>query len=411
MAPDKLTVKGVEHLVDGELTFVCCNLSVKQHLEDEVSKFLAQIIPVLTVNRIDDLVDLFNRVLADGRERLFPVPRAAAFRSQPSHQANRLFKEATVAFGFGAVGKAWARETSWLYFRRWASTDEWWARRLAGGDPLYFVSMPPADLILLIFALLLGLIFGSFLNVCVVRLAQGDSIVSPRSHCMACGHPIRARDNIPVASWLLLRGRCRDCGARISVRYLLVEIGSAVLFAVCLLRFGAGLHAIAMAAFCWLLLGLLLMDAKTFLLPDAFTIPGIALGFIYTTATASNALPGLVEALAGAAAIAAFLFLVGLLYRLVRKREGMGFGDVKLGAMLGAWLGWQMGAVSLFLAIVAGAAGGVLIVASQEKGADDEAGSVGALRVPFGSFLAGAGILTVFAGPRLLHWYMSFFPR
>lgn len=272
---------------------------------------------------------------------------------------------------------------------------------------VYFVWMPPVDAVLLIFAVLFGLAFGSFLNVCIVRLPRGESLVSPGSHCVVCNHPVRTRDNLPVLSWLLLRGRCRDCGARISIRYPLIELAGASLFVLCLLRFGAGIEGIGMAVFCWLLLGLMLMDAETFLLPDTFTLPGIALGFVYNAATAESVVRGIEQATLGALAIAGFLWAVSLLYRAIRRREGMGFGDVKLGAMLGAWLGWQMGAVSLFAAIVTGAVAGV-VIGIRHRGRDQNAGS---MRVPFGTFMAAAGFFTVFAGASLLRWYVGFFPR
>ena len=281
----------------------------------------------------------------------------------------------------------------------------------SGDEPVYCGSMPPVDTVLLIFAVLFGLIFGSFLNVCIVRLPQRASVVAPASRCVSCHHPVRNRDNIPVLSWLLLRGRCRDCGSRISIRYPLVEALTAILFAVCLLTFGMGFKAVGMAVFCWLLLGLLWMDAETFLLPNAFTLPGILLGLVYSAVIAGSVLRGLERALLGAVAIAGFLWLVSAAYRLVRRRDGMGFGDVKLGAMLGAWLGWEMGTVCLFLAIVAGALGGLIIAAVQRaKPANANAG-FGSARIPFGTFLAAAGLLTVFAGTPLLRWYLAFFPR
>ncbi len=276
--------------------------------------------------------------------------------------------------------------------------------------------MQPENTVLVVFAILFGLAFGSFLNVCIVRLPQGASILSPRSHCVTCNHAIRSRDNIPLLSWILLRGHCRDCGAPISIRYPLVELVSASLFVLCLVRFGASLEAVGMATFCWLLLGLLLMDAETFLLPNAFTLPGIVLGFVYNAASANTAgaagvLRGIEQAALGTVSVAGFLWAVRLLYRALRRREGMGFGDVKLGAMLGAWLGWQMGAVSLFVAIVTAAVAGVVISMRHRRMANNAMADVGSMRVPFGSFLAAAGIITVFAGVPLLRWYLGFFPR
>lgn len=272
-------------------------------------------------------------------------------------------------------------------------------------------SMPPVDAVLLIFVLLLGLVFGSFLNVCIVRLPQGASVVAPASRCVGCHHPVRKRDNIPVLSWILLRGRCRDCGTRISIRYPLVEVLTAILFILCLLSFGMGFTAVSMAVFCWLLLGLLWMDAETFLLPDAFTLPGIVLGLIYSAAASDSVLRGLERALLGGVAVAGFLWLVSAVYRLVRRRDGMGFGDVKLGAMLGVWLGWEMGSVCLFLAIVAGAVGGLLIAGLRQAKAPDAHAVFADAHIPFGTFLAAAGLLTVFAGAPLLRWYLAFFPR
>jgi leader peptidase (prepilin peptidase)/N-methyltransferase len=262
------------------------------------------------------------------------------------------------------------------------------------------------ELVYLIFAVLLGLALGSFLNVCIVRLPRGESVVTPGSHCMHCGAPVLPRDNLPILSWLLLRGSCRRCGRKISLRYPLVEAATAVLFAGCALRFGMGFAAIGMAVFCWLLLGLALIDAETFLLPDAFTLPGILLGLLYSGARYERFWPGLANSLLGAAAIAAVLLLISLVYRLVRGREGMGLGDVKLGAMLGAWLGWQLGSVALFLAIVGGGLGGIVLVAMRRK-SDVRAGD---LRLPFGTFLATAGSVTAFAGDRLLRWYLGLFP-
>jgi leader peptidase (prepilin peptidase)/N-methyltransferase len=266
--------------------------------------------------------------------------------------------------------------------------------------------MSPVELVPLIFAVLLGLAFGSFLNVCVVRLPRRASIVAPPSHCPSCQTPIRPKDNIPILSWLLLRGRCRSCAKRISLRYPLVEAATAILFAACFIEFGPGIRGVAMVAFCWLLLGLGLIDAETFLLPDAFTLPGLVLGFLYNAASADGILRGLSRALLGAAAIGGVLLLIGLLYRLVRRREGMGFGDVKLGAMLGAWLGWQLGSVALFLAIVGGAVGGLVLVLTHSRSTQVP----GSLRVPFGMFLAAAGTATVFFGSPLLRWYLGKFP-
>jgi leader peptidase (prepilin peptidase)/N-methyltransferase len=265
------------------------------------------------------------------------------------------------------------------------------------------------EVVILIFAALLGLALGSFLNVCVLRLPRGESILAPPSHCMACQTPIRVRDNVPVLSWVLLRGCCRDCKAAISIRYPLVELGSGLIFGGCTLLFGANLRGAGMAIFCWMLFGLALMDAETFLLPNAFTVPGIGLGLLYSgLISADGVVHGMLSSLLGAAAIGGFLWLISLLYQLIRRRSGMGLGDVKLGAMLGAWMGWQMGAVALFIGILGGAVAGVVVAMRHRQ----ESGLLrtGDRRLPFGTFLAGGGIVSVFAGKWLLRWYLSFFP-
>jgi leader peptidase (prepilin peptidase)/N-methyltransferase len=256
-----------------------------------------------------------------------------------------------------------------------------------------------------LFAALLGLAFGSFLNVCIVRLPRGESIVSPGSRCPSCGVAIRPMDNIPLVSWILLRRRGRCCGQPISIRYPLVEAATAVLFVACLLAFGLSTTAVGMAVFSWLLLGLAFMDAATYLLPDAFTLTGAALGIIvHSLDGASHSLSAfhaLMSLLSGAA-IGGFLLITAFFYRVVRGRHGMGMGDVKLGLMLGTWLGWQLGLVALFLGVMAGAVAGSYLAFARPGRAE-------ALRLPFGAFLSVAGIVTVFTGKPLLAWYLHFF--
>jgi leader peptidase (prepilin peptidase)/N-methyltransferase len=253
----------------------------------------------------------------------------------------------------------------------------------------------------IVFAALFGLVFGSFLNVCIVRLPRGESVVHPASHCVACGTPIRPLDNIPLLSWLLLRGRSRCCQQPVALRYPLVEAASALLLVACLLAFGLTVAGVGMAVLCWVLLGLAWMDAETFLLPDAFTLPGLALGLVYQGLIAGIRGAGL--SFLSAAICGGLLLVIALLYKAVRRREGMGMGDVKLAAMLGAWLGWKFFGVVLFLAVLTGAAFGIALILRRGTG------QKGPLRVPFGTFLAGAGIVAVFAGPRVLAWYVGFF--
>ncbi len=214
-----------------------------------------------------------------------------------------------------------------------------------------------------IFFGLCGLLLGSFLNVCIVRLPAGESVVSPRSHCRQCKQPIANRDNIPVLSYLVLGGACRVCGSRIPWRYPVIELATCVLFVMCCLSFSPGWLAGCWALLCFLLLGLAVMDAETLLLPDLFTLPGLLAGVVFAAlrpglegigwAWATAARSAGRSLLAAAAAASALLLIAGV-YWLVRRHMGMGMGDVKLLAMLAAWLGLRQTGLVLFLAVVAG---------------------------------------------------------
>ena len=276
-----------------------------------------------------------------------------------------------------------------------------------------------------IFFGLFGLAMGSFLNVCIVRLPLGESVVHPRSHCRHCHQLIEARDNIPVLSWLLLGGACRKCGARIAWRYPAIELATGLLFAGCCLRFPSVWLAATEALLCFLLLGLAVMDAETLLLPDAFTLPGLAAGVAAAglrDALVQNAIiwPSILKAacksaLAAAAAAAILLLIIGV-YWLLRRRVGMGFGDVKLLAMLAAWLGMPQTALTLFLAVIAGALYGlgVILRAKKRKGPNgskeeaEDALPLGQVPVPFGTMLSLAGLYCIFLGERTLGWYLQF---
>ncbi|HEY1265301.1 MAG TPA: prepilin peptidase [Terriglobales bacterium] len=295
-------------------------------------------------------------------------------------------------------------------------------------------------------AVALGLIFGSFLNVCIYRLPRGLSVVSPRSACPHCGKFIPLYHNIPVVSWLLLRGRCRECKAKISPRYLAIEILTAGLFFACYAYFGPTPAAIKYACFGFLLLGLIFTDAETFLLPDKLTLPGIALGLIFSllvpvTDLATQLLPGIIslpvssdiswrllsltDAGLGMIVGASFIYGAGAIYHRARGVEGMGFGDVKLMAMVGAFLGVKLTIFTLFAASIAGSLFGlwtVLVVwmkrtrrrmaQQHESGRDARRHAWGsaliALRrhhMPFGVFLGSMAMLALFFGQRFLTWY------
>ncbi len=267
-------------------------------------------------------------------------------------------------------------------------------------------------------AVVAGLLFGSFLNVCIARLPEHRSIAWPGSRCPRCSAPIRAVDNIPLLSFVLLRGRCRHCRKPISLRYPLVEAGLAALFLLAAVRFPFPWQFAEAAVFCFLLLGLLGMDAETLLLPDSFTLPGIGLGLLQATLTPGGLIstlrltsgapialphfPPAASSLLGSAGAAASLWLIRWLYRLLRHREGMGLGDVKLGALLGAWLGIAGVALTLVLGTLFASVGGLILLARGKT-------TVGPLRLPFGSFLCLGGLFVLFAGKSILTWYFHFF--
>lgn len=254
-----------------------------------------------------------------------------------------------------------------------------------------------------IIIVVLGLVFGSFLNVCIVRLPRHESIVRPGSHCPRCTAPIAVQDNIPVLSFLLLRGRCRHCRRRISWRYPAVELVNTALWVLCWLRFGLSLHALGIAVLSFLLLGLAAMDAETLRLPDAFTLPGIMLGIAYSGAICGQWGRCAFLSLAWAVTFAGLLLAVAGAYWLLRHRHGMGIGDAKLMAMVAAWLGPGPAVLTLFLGTIAAAIYAVGISAARRR-VDRTAA------LPYGSFLCAAAIYSAFYAQPLIHWYLGFFP-
>jgi leader peptidase (prepilin peptidase) / N-methyltransferase len=299
--------------------------------------------------------------------------------------------------------------------------------------------------------LLLGLLFGSFLNVCIARLPHAESIVAPRSRCPQCRSLIRWYDNIPLLSWILLGRRCRDCRQPIPARYPLVELATGAWFATAAYQLAlalpfpggqsSGEHlamaVIACLSLCvlgFLLLGLMVMDWQTMLLPDAFTLTGVFLGFLLTcmqavflgpmedqiNLTAHHihlSSPGnvvdrgnlfltgpealIMGRLAAICGVALLLLAIRGLYKAVRKREGMGLGDVKLLAMIAAFLGFWPALLSLFAGVMAAFVYAVALLVRGRAGA--------ATRLPFGSFLAAGGLFAALFGRPLIDAYIGLF--
>ena len=263
-----------------------------------------------------------------------------------------------------------------------------------------------------------GLCVGSFLNVVIHRLPKmlehawadecsalrGEepperpryNLLVPRSACPACRHQIGATENIPVVSWLMLRGKCSSCGIRISARYPVIEIAAALLALAAAWKFGPTWQAVAVTGLLWTLLALTAIDIDTQLLPDNLTLPLLWAGLIVN---AFGMFVPLTAALWGAIFGYLVLWLVYWVFKLVTGKEGMGYGDFKLLAALGAWLGWQMLPVIILLSSVVGAVVGILLIVL--RGRDRN------IPIPFGPYLAGAGALAVFYGNALVSAYLS----
>jgi leader peptidase (prepilin peptidase)/N-methyltransferase len=253
-------------------------------------------------------------------------------------------------------------------------------------------------------ALLVGLVVGSFANVCIHRLPLGLSVVRPRSRCPRCQAPIRALDNVPVLSYVLLGGRCRACRAPISPRYPAVEFTNGLAYMAAAARWGPTPIAVASMLFITALLVLTLIDFDHQILPDVITLPGTALAIVASAAAWWFRWPGLphpLESIASAAGGYLAFFAIAESYRRARGVEGLGQGDWKMTAMLGAMLGWQKLLLTVLLAAVAGTVVGVALMALRRHGSQHP--------LPLGTFLGVAGIAVVFAGDALLAWYRGVF--
>ncbi len=248
----------------------------------------------------------------------------------------------------------------------------------------------------LVFAFLTGSVMGSFGNVLIHRLPRDESIVRPGSRCPACGTPIPWFDNLPLASWAALGGRCRSCRAPISRRYPLVELACALLFLAVAARFGVSLRSLLLALFTWALVVVTAIDLEHMIIPDAVTLPGMALGLAGSLLPGG---PGFLSSLGGGLLGYGALFAIAWAYRKVRKQEGMGMGDFKLLGMAGAVLGAGSLPAILLVASLAGTLAGLAAMAVTRRGLT--------LAIPFGPFLALGALAHLFFGPGLLHWYLA----
>ncbi len=298
--------------------------------------------------------------------------------------------------------------------------------------------------------LILGLLFGSFLNVCIARIPCGESIVRPGSHCPACDHPIRWFDNIPILSWLALRGNCRDCGSRISWQYPAVELATGLWFAFAAQQLWDAwhppahtldsyipfwtFHTVGLAILGLLLIGLIVIDWQIQRLPDAFTFSGIAAGLFLVCLQAIFLAPGedqitfvskhlrlsspgsfaargnvfltgpealIFGRLVAVCGAALLLLLIRWAYKAIRKRDGLGLGDVKMLAMIAAFLGFWPAMLTLFLGTLLASLYGIFLIARGKAG--------GLTKLPLGSFLGVAGLAAAVFGESLITWYRNLF--
>ena len=252
----------------------------------------------------------------------------------------------------------------------------------------------PGDPVLTIIGALFGAIFGSFLNVCILRLPAEQSVVRPPSRCPKCGYELRWYDNVPIVSWLLLGGKCRSCRTPISIQYPLIELVTALIWAGFAWRLGPSLELARGAVFFTILLGIAMTDAREYIIPDEFSIGGLAAGLLF-------ALPGgyrpIGEALLGAAAGFGLLYLVAIAGKAVFKEEAMGGGDIKMMAMVGAFTGWTGVLLTIFLGSLLGTLIFVPLALIGKK-----------KLVPFGVFLALGAAVTYLWGADVVSWYKSY---
>jgi leader peptidase (prepilin peptidase)/N-methyltransferase len=241
---------------------------------------------------------------------------------------------------------------------------------------------------------LFGAIVGSFLNVCIYRLPRGTSVVWPASACARCGRALAWFENVPIVSYFALGGRCRTCRGPISIRYPVVEALTAIMFAGAWWYYGPSLLLAARLIFGCALIVLFAIDLEHHLLPNAITLPGIVVGFVFSLFTEPGWLASLIGILVGGG----ILYATAEAYYRIRGEEGLGMGDVKMLAMVGAFLGWQLTVVTLMLASLAGSVIGGALILLQRGGMKTA--------LPFGTFLAVGAALAATVGSPLLDWYL-----
>ncbi|MDD4896307.1 MAG: prepilin peptidase [Atribacterota bacterium] len=243
----------------------------------------------------------------------------------------------------------------------------------------------------------IGLVIGSFSNVCIYRIPRRESLIFPGSHCPKCNHPIKFYDNIPLVSYLLLKGKCRYCQEKISGQYPLVEFSTGFIYLILFLSYGLQLKTFVYMLFCSALIIITFIDLKEKMIPDVISLPFMALGFLLSFVPSSlSPINSLLGILSGGGS----LLLIAVVGSYLFKKEAMGGGDIKLAAMVGAFLGWQLTLLSLFLGFLLGSIVGIIILI-KNKGNKDQSDSL-----PFGPFIALGTVIALLFGQAIIDWYL-----
>lgn len=244
---------------------------------------------------------------------------------------------------------------------------------------------------------ILGLIVGSFSNVCIFRIPRNESIMYPASHCPKCRSNISPKDNIPLLSYILLKGRCRNCKNKIAIQYPIVELLTGLTYLIIYLTYGLSVQTLIYIILSSALVIIAFIDLNEQIVPDVISLPGIVIGFIL-----SFFVPyiSFVNSALGVVVGGGIILIIGLAGSVIFKKEAMGGGDVKLAAMIGAFLGWRYIIISLFLGFFLGALAGIILILSKIKSREDV--------VPFGPFIVLGSLITLFWGEQIISWYIGF---
>ena len=243
---------------------------------------------------------------------------------------------------------------------------------------------------------ILGLIVGSFSNVCIYRIPKNESIIYPASHCLKCRTTIKPVDNIPLLSYVLLKGRCRNCGSKISIQYPIVELLTGIIYLIIYLIYGLSIQSLIYIILSSALIIIAFIDLNEMIVPDVISLPGIGVGLIL-----SFFVPYIkfINSVSGVVVGGGIILIIALVGSMIFKKEAMGGGDIKLAAMIGAFLGWRYTIISLFLGFFLGALAGIFLILSKIKSRED--------MVPFGPFIALGSLITLLWGEKILSWYLG----